>query len=611
MEQEQRRYELNGGSQLQRQLEALPSPSDMADSNRWSQEQNHELFRCFRPTAGFGPTRALPVALYDPVLDTLVELFGAALKGGGDVGSSSSSSGGGGGADGVPLSNADCELASRLCEAMAESFAHEAARMAAFNEVFRGYLCEHIETHHPSRNWKFGPDGGSLLCQVGGPEGTTWLPVYIQEVKTEIGYSGDPYFKGQRRYQLDLTNPQLAAAVEHTVLPALFVELVGPHLRVSALASPADATVVCEPLTPYLHLFNMLRCQPDHMVRVALVLRALKSGIGLLLDACGRLQQPTAAAVPAPAAPAPASASEYSDTAVPRVEVPLRDQALQLPYPLRPGSGYRDVRPIGAGVYHPLYFAVLDGDGGNSSRAVAVKFARMSADALRVHRAWAAAGLAPEVVSTRRLPCGLIMLVMELLAPEDGWVMFYSLPPRRQQQLHGAVVAALARAHAVVVDADRGLCGVHADMRQANVMVRLPPPREDADGGGGGGSGGSGSGAAGRGVAAGGEGGGGGVAAGGGAPGGSGRDAGGGGGAAGGGGGEDAAGGGSGGGSQPQQQQVAQQVRFVDLDWAGLVGHTRLPAFARMRLQGYGCGCAVTQEYDRALWNWEWVFGPM
>ncbi|KAG2422112.1 hypothetical protein HXX76_016269 [Chlamydomonas incerta] len=514
MEQEQRRYELNGGSQLQRQLEALPSPSDMADSNR-----------------------ALPVALYDPVLDTLVELFGAALKGGGDVGSSSSSSGGGGGADGVPLSNADCELASRLCEAMAESFAHEAARMAAFNE----------------------------------------------EVKTEIGYSGDPYFKGQRRYQLDLTNPQLAAAVEHTVLPALFVELVGPHLRVSALASPADATVVCEPLTPYLHLFNMLRCQPDHMVRVALVLRALKSGIGLLLDACGRLQQPTAAAVPAPAAPAPASASEYSDTAVPRVEVPLRDQALQLPYPLRPGSGYRDVRPIGAGVYHPLYFAVLDGDGGNSSRAVAVKFARMSADALRVHRAWAAAGLAPEVVSTRRLPCGLIMLVMELLAPEDGWVM----------------------AHAVVVDADRGLCGVHADMRQANVMVRLPPPREDADGGGGGGSGGSGSGAAGRGVAAGrrgrwwrrccgrrcsgrqwqGRGGGGG--------------------AAGGGGGEDAAGGGSGGGSQPQQQQVAQQVRFVDLDWAGLVGHTRLPAFARMRLQGYGCGCAVTQEYDRALWNWE------
>ncbi|KAG2422061.1 hypothetical protein HXX76_016307 [Chlamydomonas incerta] len=469
MEQEQRRYELNGGSQLQRQLEALPSPSDMADSNRWSQEQNHELFRCFRPTAGFGPTRALPVALYDPVLDTLVELFGAALKGGGDVGSSSSSSGGGGGADGVPLSNADCELASRLCEAMAESFAHEAARMAAFNEVFRGYLCEHIETHHPSRNWK--------------------------RSRRRSATRATPTSRASAATQLDLTNPQLAAAVEHTVLPALFVELVGPHLRVSALASPADATVVCEPLTPYLHLFNMLRLDWTRTTwsAWALVLRALKSGIGLLLDRGGRLQQPTAAAVPAPAAPAPASASEYSDTAVPRVEVPLRDQALQRPYPLRPGSGYRDVRPIGAGVYHPLYFAVLD--------------------------------------ACRRAA---------------------------QQQLHGAVVAALARAHAVVVDADRGLCGVHADMRQANVMVRLPPPREDADGGGGGGSGGSGSVAGTRGAvvvlraAA--------VA-------------------------RTRRGGGSGGGSQPQQQQVAQQ--------------------------GYGCGCAVTQEYDRALWNWEWVFGPM
>ena len=47
-----------------------------------------------------------------------------------------------------------------------------------------------------------------------------------------------------------------------TVLPVLFLELVGPHLRVSAMASPADVTVVCEPLTPYLHLFSMHRCQP-------------------------------------------------------------------------------------------------------------------------------------------------------------------------------------------------------------------------------------------------------------------------------------------------------------------------------------------------------------
>ena len=63
-----------------------------------------------------------------------------------------------------------------------------------------------------------------------------------------------------------LANPKLAELVRHTVLPVLFVELVGPHLRVSALASPADATVVCEPLTPYLHLFSMHRFQPGERV---------------------------------------------------------------------------------------------------------------------------------------------------------------------------------------------------------------------------------------------------------------------------------------------------------------------------------------------------------
>ena len=218
--------------------------------------------------------------------------------------------------------------------------------------------------------------------------------------------------------------------------------------------------------------------------------------------------------------------------------------------------------------------------------AVVVKFSRMSADAVRVHRAWAAAGLAPQVVLEQVLPCGLTMLVMERLAAEDGWVMFYSLPQDQKQQLDGAVVAALDRAHAVVVDAERGLPGVHADLRQANVMVRLlppppPPPRGDddtavmvrppppRDAGA----------AAGSGEAS--------------AVGGGGQGS---------GSGEEAAGGSS-------KQQV--EVRFVDFDWSGLQGHTRLPAFSRQRLPGHGCGCEVTQAYDRALWEHERAQGPM
>ena len=78
----------------------------------------------------------------------------------------------------------------------------------------------------------------------------------------QIGESGDPYIQGQRYYQCYVADPKLAAQVRHTVLPALMLELAGPHLRVSALASPRDVTVVCEPLTPYLHLFSMERCDP-------------------------------------------------------------------------------------------------------------------------------------------------------------------------------------------------------------------------------------------------------------------------------------------------------------------------------------------------------------
>ncbi len=68
-----------------------------------------------------------------------------------------------------------------------------------------------------------------------------------------------------RYHQLYVVSPQLAALVRRCVLPVLFLELVGPHLRVSALASPADAVVVCEPLTPYLHLLPMLRYQPGQL----------------------------------------------------------------------------------------------------------------------------------------------------------------------------------------------------------------------------------------------------------------------------------------------------------------------------------------------------------
>ncbi len=162
----------------------------------------------------------------------------------------------------------------------------------------------------------------------------------------QIGTEGDPYFEGQRMYQLYLMNDKLAPVVRCSVLPVLFVELVGPHIRVSALASPEDACVVCEPLTPYLHLFNMLSSQRSHMRRVARVLRALKRSVVLLKEACRKLPQPPAAA--APARLGAAAAAGMPDE---------RHLDLQLPYPLRPGSGFRDVVALVPGNSRLLYAA--------------------------------------------------------------------------------------------------------------------------------------------------------------------------------------------------------------------------------------------------------------
>ncbi len=58
-----------------RRLEALPAPSSMAKSTTWQdvqrQNSDHPLFICFRS----GGTTALPVGLYAPELDLVVDMF--------------------------------------------------------------------------------------------------------------------------------------------------------------------------------------------------------------------------------------------------------------------------------------------------------------------------------------------------------------------------------------------------------------------------------------------------------------------------------------------------------------------------------------------------------
>lgn len=208
--------------------------------------------------------------------------------------------------------------------------------------------------------------------------------------------------------------------------PKLAIELVGPQLRISALASLQLGDVLCEPLTPFLNLLPTTG-QPLALARLVATLSALKASVHALQR------------VYADTPPSPAIAGDSA-----------------LPHPLACG-GFTQSSHLGNG---RLLWSALDAAG----RRVCVKFTP-HAYGEAVHKAWAAQGLAPELHSVSLLPGGLRMVVMELLpAPEwapldleDGGAL-------------DAALAALRKAHAVELAC--GGCAAHGDCRPGNVLMR-------------------------------------------------------------------------------------------------------------------------------------------
>ena len=95
------------------------------------------------------------------------------------------------------------------------------------------------------------------------------------------------------------------------------------------------------------------------------------------------------------------------------------------------------------------------------------KFAiRYGAD---VHRAWAAAGLAPRLLHTEVIdsPDALQLVIMELL-PET-YRTLNQLPLDQLEAAAPAIVQALQSAHGIHVN---GQCFAHGDARLPNVCVR-------------------------------------------------------------------------------------------------------------------------------------------
>ena len=138
---------------------------------------------------------------------------------------------------------------------------------------------------------------------------------------------GEPTFQSLRFAELRFEVPALAALRDEDACPALLLEVLGPHLRVSALAWMPSGHVLCEPLTPLLHALP-LTGQPrqlDDLVRVLAALRrALEELRAHYTRTVARLP-PVAATAKLPTIAAVAAAAANSWIALP---YPLQDDAV-------------------------------------------------------------------------------------------------------------------------------------------------------------------------------------------------------------------------------------------------------------------------------------------
>jgi hypothetical protein len=404
-------------------LPALRVPANVSPSQMglfWQKYQYEAgepaAYACFRPPVG--PPRALPAALVHPS-------FGCFLD-----------------AASVPLSSlkhtyaADSDAALALLEHMGRTFTQEVQRQEVLLPILSQLFGTDVAPFCPSPDSsKSRTDGGILLPGVLGVEAL----LMVLELKNEIGSGGgDPWFQAARAAELFWVAPERAVLRACSACPTMLLEVVGPMLRVSALAMLPDGGVMMEPLTPFLSLLPVAG-QPLALDALICALRALR----LAVD---ELRAAYAALPPAGRGPAGGARSR-----------------MLVPYPLADAAVFANARHWCEG---KLLFSATHVASG---RAVCIKFAPRGYG-VDVHAAWAAVGLAPALLEHRVLPGGMHMVVMELLRPEDGWRMLAELDGRQRSAVLAAVLAALRAAHAVPLPC--GGAGAHGDCRDANVLVR-------------------------------------------------------------------------------------------------------------------------------------------
>ena len=367
------------------------SPSDLCSSKKWGPLQFCDglpAFACFRPAVL--PPHALPARLISPIFASFLRDIDVT-----DLG---------------PCP-AEGEAIAGLVGTMPCAFSSEVERVRAFTNVLDRYLGCKLTSLKPDAA---SSSASADACIVGGDN--AYLQILL-EAKNELG-SADPWFQGQRHYQLFWDAHHRRRMREIDPCPALFLELVGPNLRVSALASLESNRVVCEPLTSFLPLLA-LTGQPRYLVRLAATLRAVRNALGALIEH-----------------------AQQVDTRV-RASQPAESARRALPYPLRDHGRFPFVEPLLSG--GKLLYKATEALSSGEQRSVCVKFVLTRPYPSHVHSAWADVGLAPKLFSCETLPDGdgvASMLVMELLAPPE-WVCLAAMPRDLRNRIRPVALNAL------------------------------------------------------------------------------------------------------------------------------------------------------------------------
>ena len=260
-------------------------------------------------------------------------------------------------------------------------------------------------------------------------------PIYIQEMKNEIGAGGaEPSLQGLAYYDRFLHQPELRNDTS-TCHPCMIVYLAGPHLGFAGCAMTERSTLEVFSLVP-------LAYHSSHRVahhNLARHLAALKKALKTLEE-------------------------YYVQRDARRSESPESERCAEpvdrlYPHPTR----FHDLRTKLPSllVYNtPLADRKLLFTAEANKEPICVKFVQRYGD--QVHAWCAEQGFAPALIAVETLPGGWTMVVMERL--DESWTCMVDINSLDRLKFQDKMKSVVERLNAVSM--------VHGDLRDTNVMVR-------------------------------------------------------------------------------------------------------------------------------------------